>query len=142
MTPTIQLVTLGSLEMRLAEAEFPPASLPLPATAKSQSLLVYLAVHRRKPHLRDHLADLFWGERPEQKARRSLSTALWHIRRCLPDDAILADQSTVQFNGANPLWLDSEAFQAAAAGSDLADMEAAAALRRGDFLDGFYDDWV
>jgi hypothetical protein len=28
------------------------------------------------------LAGLFWGDRLESKARRSLATALWHIRRC------------------------------------------------------------
>ena len=48
----------------------------MPATLKSQSLLAYLIVHRRRPHGRDHLAELFWGDRPKHKARRSLSTAL------------------------------------------------------------------
>ncbi len=58
----------------------------MPATLKSQSLLAYLIVHRRRPHSRDRLAELFWGDRPERKARRSLSTALWQIHRCLPRD--------------------------------------------------------
>jgi DNA-binding SARP family transcriptional activator len=40
---------------------------------------------------------MFWGERPERKARASLSTALWHIRHVLPDeDLILSNLHTVQ----------------------------------------------
>jgi DNA-binding SARP family transcriptional activator len=115
----------------------------MPATLKSQSLLAYLIVHRRQPHSRDHLAELFWGDRPERKARRSLSTALWQIHRCLPgDDFLLCGPTCVQVNPECPLWLDAQAFEAQAAQPDLASLHAAADLYRGDFLDGFYDDWV
>ena len=53
--------------------------LPKPATRKAQSLLAYLVTYRDQPQSRDHLANLFWGQRPEHKAHRSLSTALWHL---------------------------------------------------------------
>jgi DNA-binding SARP family transcriptional activator len=117
--------------------------LPKPPTLKSQSLFAYLVHHRRRLHPRDQLAGLFFGERTEYKARRSLSTALWHIRRCLPDDSfILTDSQTVQFDPKSPLWLDVEEFESLAARSETASLQAAIALYRGDFLDGFYDDWI
>src|SRR5512139_3550947 len=117
--------------------------LPKPPTLKSQSLLAYLVHHRRQPHPRDQLAGLFFGERTEHKARRSLSTALWHIRRCLPNDSfLLSDPQTVQFDPQSPIWLDVEEFEALAVRSEAASLHSAIGLYRGDFLDGFYDDWI
>ena len=117
------------------------ASLPKPATLKAQSLLAYLLGHRQRPLPREQLMTLFWGERPSHRARRSLSTALWHIRRCLSqDDLIQADNRTVQWQG--NFWLDVAEFERLAESDEMADLETAAALYRGDFLEGFYDEWV
>ena len=85
----------------------PHRELPLPATLKAQSLLAYLVVHRDHAQGRDHLAELFWGDRPEHNAPHSLPTALWQIRRCLPaDDFILADAADAQPNPHHAFWLD------------------------------------
>ncbi|RMF32139.1 MAG: hypothetical protein D6759_08895, partial [Chloroflexi bacterium] len=134
--PTLRLHFLGPLALY---AEDRP--LPKPPTLKSQSLLAYLVCHRDRPQPRDRLAGLFWGNRPERKARRSLATALWHIRhRCLPDPAlILSDAHTVQFAPHADLWLDVDAFESLASHDDLTDLRSAAALYRGAFLEGFYD---
>jgi DNA-binding SARP family transcriptional activator len=114
-----------------------------PPTLKSQSLLAYLVRHRRHPQPRERLAGLFWGDRPEPKARHSLSTAMWHIRRCLPHEGyILSDSHTVQFDPRVDLRLDVDEFEFALAHDDVAHLEAAVGLYRGDFLDGFYDDWI
>jgi DNA-binding SARP family transcriptional activator len=129
---------LGVLDMRSGDRQ-----LPRPPTLKSQSLLAYLAFHRDQSQPRDRLVGLFWGERPERNARRSLSTALWHIRRCLPDESVIkSDVHTVQFDPHADLWLDVEEFEAQASRPDKASLQSALALYRGDFLDGFYDDWV
>jgi ABC-type oligopeptide transport system substrate-binding subunit/DNA-binding SARP family transcriptional activator len=126
-------------------------SLPKPPTLKSQSLLAYLIHHRHQPQPRERLAGLFWGDRPEAKARHSLATALWHIRRCLParppgpsggGDYFLSDSHTVQFDPLAEIWLDVAEFESGIARQDVTGLEVAAALYRGDFLDGFYDDWV
>ena len=136
--PTLQLYFLGTLDIRYDDRQ-----LPKPATLKSQSLLAYLPLHRDRPQPRDRLADLFWGGRPERKARRSLTTALWHIRRCLPDEElILSDPHTVQFDPHADLWLDVDEFESRVSHDDLASLQAAVALYRGDFLDGFYGDWI
>lgn len=77
---------LGTLDIRYDDQQ-----LPKPATLKSQSLLAYLILHRHQPQLRDRLVGLFWGDRPERKARQSLATSLWHIRHCLPDEQLILD---------------------------------------------------
>jgi DNA-binding SARP family transcriptional activator len=103
----LRLYFLGTLDIR-----YDGQQLPKPATLKSQSLLAYVALNRQHPQPRDRLADLFWGDRPEAKARASLSTALWHIRRCLPDEElILSDPHTVQFDPQSDLWLDVDEFE-------------------------------
>jgi oligopeptide transport system substrate-binding protein len=134
--PTLRLYLLGPLELRHAGQ-----LLPKPPTLKSQSLLAYLAVHRDNPQPRDRLIDLFWGDRPENKARRSLRTALWHIRRCLPEEGlVLSDLHTVQLDPQGDVWLDVDEFEVSH--DDAARLQEGLALYRGDFMDGFYDEWV
>jgi ABC-type oligopeptide transport system substrate-binding subunit/DNA-binding SARP family transcriptional activator len=136
--PTLQVRLFGALELR-DEAGL----LSKPPTLKSQSLLAYLICHRHQPQPRERLVDLFWGDRPEPKARHSLATALWHIRHCLPDrNCILSDFHTVQLDPQADLWLDVDEFEFALAHDGVAHLEAAVALYQGDFLDGFYDDWI
>ncbi len=148
MATELQVRCLGRLGLSCREApEFAARELPLPATLKAQSLLAYLVVHRDRPQSRDHLAELFWGERPEHNAHRSLATALWQIRRCLPgNDFILADTAHAQFNPHNAYWLDVAEFERLASrpGSptSVSNLQQATELYLGDFLDGFYDDWI
>ncbi len=146
MAPELQVRCLGRLSLHAWEAPEPAArELPLPATLKSQSLLAYLVLHRDRPQSRDHLAGLFWGDRPEHNARRSLATALWQIRRCLPgDDYLRADATEVQFNPSSPFSLDVTEFEALVrtAADDVSAVQKACDLYRGEFLEGFYDDWV
>lgn len=134
----LRLYFFGTLELASGEIQ-----LPKPPTLKSQSLLAYLVVHRHRPQPRERLVGLFWGERPERKARRSLSTALWHIRRCLPDESLLVgDTQMVQFEPRADLWLDTEAFTRGAGSDDLTVLQETADLYRAAFLDGFHDDWI
>jgi ABC-type oligopeptide transport system substrate-binding subunit/DNA-binding SARP family transcriptional activator len=136
--PTLQVALMGPMDIR-----FDGQQLRRPPTLKSRSLLAYLILHRDRPQPREYLVDLFWGDRPERKARRSLTTALWHIRRCLPDEGlILSELNTVQFDPGAELWLDVDEFQAQASRQDLASLQSAVALYRGDLMDGFYDDWI
>jgi len=135
---TLRLYFLGTLDIY-----YNGQQLPKPPTLKSQSLLAYLILHRHRPQPRDRLAELFWGARPERKARRSLSTALWHIRRCLPEEGlILSDADTAQFDPQRDPWVDVDEFESLVSRHDVASLRSALALYRGDFLDGFYDEWV
>ncbi|MGC9335763.1 MAG: AfsR/SARP family transcriptional regulator, partial [Anaerolineae bacterium] len=138
--PTLRFFLLGPLEIRYGDQ-----TLSNPPTLKSQSLLAYLVFHRRQSQPRERLAGLFWGDRPERRARRSLTTALWHIRRCLSpagEDLLLSDVHAVQFDPGADLWLDVAEFEALLGRPGLSSLQSAIALYRGDFVDGFYDDWV
>jgi hypothetical protein len=53
-----------------------------------------------------------------------------------------ADVHSAQFDPQADLWLDVAEFEALVARPELPCLQAAVALYRGDFLDGFYDDWV
>jgi DNA-binding SARP family transcriptional activator len=135
---TLQFRFLGPLSIHCGDRK-----LPKPPTLKSQSLLVYLVLHRDQPQPRERLASMFWGDGPERKGRHSLATALWHIRRCLPEETlILSDSHTVQFNPQAELWIDVDEFEIQASRNDIDSLQSAVALYRGDFLDGFYDDWI
>ena len=117
--------------------------LPPLATRKTLSLLAYLVLHRQRPHSRDELAALFWGDRDDVHARRSLSTALWRIRRLLGEDYLLADSTSVQFNPAGSFWLDVAEFEKRVGRrtDKPEDWATAIELYRGVLLEGFYDDW-
>lgn len=153
MAPELHIRCLGRLSLHCQdEPQLVARELPFPATLKAQSLLVYLVMHRDQPQFRDHLAELFWGDRPERNARRSLTTALWQIRRCLPgENFLLTDAADVQFNPNSMFWLDVAEFEELARttsnrspspSAHLPALQHAVELYRGDFLEGFYDDWV
>ena len=122
--------------------------LPIPSAA-ARSLFAYLVTYRDRPHTRDLLAGTFWPDLPDTVARRRLSQALWQIRHALsPHPVLLTEGDTVQFNPDLPIELDVEQFivhnaQCAESGSEaLGHCELCIEYYRGDFLAGYYDDWV
>ncbi|OGO38051.1 MAG: hypothetical protein A2W35_21660, partial [Chloroflexi bacterium RBG_16_57_11] len=134
----LQVSLLGSPELSFAGQR-----LPLPATRKALALLAYLVLNRGKPQPRDRLVYLFWGDRPAEKARSSLSTALWQIGRCLSAKGyLLSEAQTVQFNPRLPLWLDVDQLETGVSQPDLHGLGSALALYRGDFLEGSYEEWI
>src|SRR5690349_18496244 len=46
-------------------------------------LACYLFEFMGRPHRRERLADLFWGDTDPEKARSALNTAIWRIRKIL-----------------------------------------------------------
>ena len=144
MTSSMQIEFLGNFDIFLFNhPNVEKRSLKKPPTAKSQSLLAYLIAYRNRAHPREQLASMFWGNRPEQRARHSLSTALWHINRCFPQPApfhtTIAD---VQFIYPGIVIADIESFQLAAAQSEIPNLENARSQYKGEFMHGFYDDWI
>ena len=125
-----------------------------PETAKTTAVLVYLAL-RAGPHSRARLMGLLWPELTEERAAGNLRRALWDLRRRLeaPGEAPLLEvtRSSATFNREARYRLDVEellaAFAAAkAAGGEDAAVQAipalqrAAALYRGELLEGFFVD--
>ncbi len=109
-------------------------------SSKAQALLYYLAVTGR-PHTRPTLTGLFWGDQPEAAARVSLSKCLSNLRDLL-GDVVLVDRQTVAFNRDHPYHLDTERFviglRQPPTPETIQSLQAALALYRGDFLEGFY----
>lgn len=124
---------------------------------KEQELLSYLLLHRNRPHSREALAGLLWGETPTEKSKKYLRQALWHLQAALDagpgGGAVLTvEHDWVQLNACAALWLDVEVFEHAfmlvrdRRGADfdeerLGALQMAVQLYRGDLLEGWYQDW-
>ena len=48
----------------------------------------------------------------------------------------------MEFAFPGEVWLDTEQFEVLARQRDISSMQTAVELYRGDFMDGFYDDWI
>jgi DNA-binding SARP family transcriptional activator len=129
-------------------------------TRTTQALLAYLLLQPHRPQPRDVLADVFWGDRSQERARNCLNTALWRLRRILepagtPDGTYLltTPAGDISFNWQSEHWLDVAVFEsevrqilvkpiAGLKPEDVHHFEEALQLYTGDLLEGFYDDWA
>lgn len=129
-------------------------------TRENQGLLAYLLLQRHKVHSREILADMFWGEHSQQKARGSLNTALWKLKKALEPEGIPAGtylrnspMGEVGFNKHSRYWLDVEVFEQginqilnhpleAVEEKDLTELNKVLGLYKGDLLEGLYNDWA
>ena len=126
---------------------------------KVRGLLAYLAVEADQPHRRERLAGLLWPDYPERSARTNLRSALANLRKVLDDQHaqppfLLITRQTIQFNPVSDSQLDADQFLTLVGGepgrsADISPLEDAAALYRGDFLEGFFipdssavEEWV
>ncbi|MBP7693892.1 MAG: tetratricopeptide repeat protein [Anaerolineales bacterium] len=124
-------------------------------SAKAPALLAYLAVTSR-PHRRETLAALLWGEHADADAKNNLRQALSSLRRPLAP-FLLITRETAALNPEADVFLDTQAFETALlAGADdlpaearAARLQEAAALYQGDFLAGVavrdapeFEDWL
>ncbi|HNT77419.1 MAG TPA: AAA family ATPase [Anaerolineae bacterium] len=126
---------------------------PLPLEAgKASALLAYLAVEAASPHHRQSLAELLWPERADADALGALRFALSNLRAALRDRQaavpfLLIERSRVQLNPDANVWVDVTAFRQQTAACEAASrqdnappvaaLQAALALYRGDFMQGF-----
>ncbi len=114
---------------------------------KARALIAYLAVSGARPQPRGKLADLLWGESGEEQARTSLRQALSGLRKCLDGDLLLVDGATVALSP-SAFTCDVRDYSAALAEGSTVALERAAALYRGDLLEGFqagapaFDEWL
>ena len=125
-----------------------------------KGLLGYLTLFRHRLHAREVLAGLFWGDTSEDRARSSLSTTLWRLRKILepgpiPSGTYLVTTPTgeIGFNRESHPWIDVEFFEnqvtpALAIPYESLDVEAVSQLEgalnlyKGELLEGFYDEWA
>lgn len=129
------------------------AALPPIASRSGRSLFAHLATNRDRPQQRDLLSGIFWPDLPEGRARRRLSHTLWQIQDVVntPETSYLdVTTDTLAFDTTTPYWLDVEEFDrifnmdptAHPEASEVTLLREAVELYRGDFLAGYFDDWV
>ncbi|MBN1430076.1 MAG: tetratricopeptide repeat protein [Anaerolineae bacterium] len=102
---------------------------------KALLLACYLALEGEHAHTREKLGHLLWGEKPDRRARASLSLALHNIQKLLPDYLIVTSQ-TIAFDTARPCRSDVAVFREALEKpeTDATRLEEAIELYRGQFL--------
>src|SRR6266542_1074634 len=79
-SPVLSVRVLGDVDLRLGDVPLPPLE-----SARAESLLAYLLLHREAPQSRQRLAFLLWPDSTEPQARTNLRHVLHHLRRALPD---------------------------------------------------------
>lgn len=151
---TLQITLFGHVSV-----VHPHANEPLKLPRSAQALLAYLLLHQ---HLapRDVLMDVFWVNHPPDRARSSLTTALWRLRHLLePDDVtpgtylVTGSMGEVGFNWASNHFLDTKFFEqhicpllrrpmAELCDHEIEQIEQVLTLYRGELLEGIYDDWA
>lgn len=127
-------------------------------SSKEQELLSYLLVRRDRPHSRETLASLLWGDSSTEKSKKYLRQALWHLQAGLETtelpgpQVLIVEHDWVQLNLQSELWLDVAVFEQAFAATQgvpgkqldkpgAAMLKDAVQLYAGDLLDGCYQDW-
>jgi DNA-binding SARP family transcriptional activator/predicted ATPase len=131
----LQLRLLGAFELRRVDGQHVPL-----ATKKSKALLAYLAVHCGQPQQRAKLAALFWEESSEEQARESLRQTLTLLRKALSPEAserLLVHSDTVALAPA-ACFIDIHEFEELVASGEIKNLEKAALLYRGEYLEGFH----
>lgn len=137
----LQIRLLGQWDLRYADGT------PVPLdSARAESLLAYLLLHREAPQPRQQLAFLLWPDSDEPQARTNLRHLLHTLRRALPDADRFVEITprTLQWRADAPALLDLAAFTdvLARAARDPGELQAAVDLYAGDLLAGVYDDWL
>jgi ribosomal protein S18 acetylase RimI-like enzyme len=127
---------LGPMDLRFGKRQLPPLD-----SARAESLLAYLLLHRDVPQPRQRLAFLLWPDSAEGQAHTNLRKVLHTLRRALPDADRLIEVGprTLRWRPDAPLWLDVEQFERAVAGGRLKE---AVRLYAGELLEGRYDEWL
>jgi DNA-binding SARP family transcriptional activator len=120
----------------------------------AQSLMAYLALTAGAQHRREKLAGMFWPDVDDAAARQNLRCVLWRINRTLAEAAETRILSAAQFIFADGRlevgWLREAPFQVDVdvllrcqpGRATVSELMQAARACAGEFLPGFYDEWV
>jgi DNA-binding SARP family transcriptional activator/predicted ATPase len=162
MADQLRLTLLGGLQVTLGGSRVTDFT-----SKKAPALLSYLAVTGR-PHTREALSGLLWGESSEDRARASLRTVLWDLRQRMAPFLVI-DRQRAGFKADSSHWVDVVVFSQhiETAIPDVASgkappsegalltleqveaLQAAVSLYRGNLLAGFYvsdapafEEWV
>ena len=140
---------MAALEIRLfgtLELRFNGEPWTFTAPPRATSLLAYMLVHVGEPISRAALANLTWPDDAEDEARGKLRRHLHRIVRALPEPPdparpwIDVTASTIRWLPSDDVWVDAHEFERAA--GEPSTFGRAVELYRGEFLEGYFEDWV
>lgn len=139
----LHLALLGSFQARTE----PETRIALP-TRKSQALLAYLALPPGRPHGRDKLAALLWGDMADREARGGLRQALSALRKLSTATTVLVlDGDSVALDPAS-VDVDVFEFERRVAEATPDALALAVSLYRGDLLENMalreapFEEWL
>jgi len=150
---TIKVYLLGRFSIQCGNQRWNGAE-----GSKVQELFCYLISHRQSAQTRESLASFFWGEESREQSKKHLRQTLWRAHSCHSSSnaagakrLIVVDGEQVRLNPEIDWWIDVEEFERICARLKRLsgfDSEAAQSARqavelyRGDFLEGYYQDWL
>ena len=126
---------------------------------KVQELFSYLLIYRERPHPRELLSSLLWGDSLTAQSKKNLRQTLWQLQvelnalpKTLGKDLLIIEHDWIQLNPDITLWIDVSILEQAfklvrdIAGRDLDNQSAqrlhkALQVYQGDLLEGWYQDW-
>jgi DNA-binding SARP family transcriptional activator len=79
MDPILHIQLLGMFQLRYGDRAVPTVN-----SARLQSLLAFVLLHRPTPIARQQLAALFWPATSETQARTNLRNLIHQLRQALP----------------------------------------------------------
>jgi LuxR family maltose regulon positive regulatory protein len=128
-------------------------------TRRARDILCFIASRRHRRASKDMIVDTFWGESDFGSVEKNFHPTVSHIRKALNSNQplklnfILYRDGDYQLNPEFSCRIDTEEFERLVAEGDAArrareqeafvgSYEEAAALYRGEFMQGSYDEWV
>ena len=127
----IRLRLLGRF-LAIADGE-PPLVLKI-SSRKGVALLAYLALHPEHSVSREKLATLLWGDRPDRQARLSLRQVILSLRKTFAGSELIALDGDAVGLRMDRVSVDALEFQRLSRSTDLGDLDCAASLYGGPFL--------
>jgi DNA-binding SARP family transcriptional activator/tetratricopeptide (TPR) repeat protein len=143
----MRIQLLGRFSIRLADAD--ERLIPVPSRRR-RALLAYLAMQPGFSETRERLATLLWGDVPDRQARQSLRQALVAMRADFAPFDVHPLRVERDIIGLDPdlIVVDARELLALHGSERLEDVENAAAVFQGPFLDGIdlpaegFADWL
>lgn len=128
-------------------------------STKAKELFCYLLLHRDRPHPREPLATLFWGDCTPEQTKKYLRQTLWQLQHALHElsgsdsvDVLHTEKGSVRLDSGSELWLDVSEFEQAFVPAKgipgekmnpdcVCALRKAVSLYEGNLLEGWYQDW-
>ena len=127
---------------------------------KVQELLCFLLTYRDRPHRRETLAAMLWGEFSTKQSKKNFRQGFWMLQSALrtltqaqEPPLLLAEDEWVQVNPAADYWLDISEFEHVYTcvhatpiyhleNSQAEELRAAVTLHQDGFLPAYYMEWT